>query len=96
MAVLRLLSHPVSMNGLPITPRAALQAWQQLATDPRCLAEHEARFAALVAARAPSPNLWTDAWLAALAQSLDCEMVSFDRGFRSFKRLRLLDAGAPG
>ena len=33
--------------------------------------------------------LWTDAWLAALAQALDCEMVTFDRGFRSFSKLKL-------
>jgi len=39
--------------------------------------------------REPSPDLWTDAWLAALAEASDCEMVTFDRGFRSFSRLKL-------
>jgi predicted nucleic acid-binding protein len=42
-----------------------------------------------VARREPSPDLWTDAWLAALAQAHDCEMVTFDRGFRSFSKLNL-------
>ena len=30
-----------------------------------------------------------DAWLAALAQAHDCEMVTFDRGFRTFSKLKL-------
>ena len=39
------------------------------------------------------PNLWADAWLAALAQSLDYEVTTFDRGFKSFcgLKLRLLE-----
>lgn len=94
MAVLRLLSNRIAMNGAPASPIDALKAWRSLADDPRCFAatpaaSHEALFKALVAARAPSPNLWTDAWLVALAQSLDCELVTFDRGFRSFTGLKL-------
>lgn len=94
MAVLRLLSNRVAMNGAPASPVDALKAWRSLADDPRCFdavppAAQDALFKALVAQREPSPNLWTDAWLAALALSLDCEMVTFDRGFRSFKGLRL-------
>jgi predicted nucleic acid-binding protein len=42
-----------------------------------------------VARREPSPDLWTDAWLAALAQAHDIEMVTFDRGFRSYSKLKL-------
>jgi predicted nucleic acid-binding protein len=34
-------------------------------------------------------NSWTDAWLAALAMSLDYEMTTFDRGFKSFRDLKL-------
>ncbi|HEX9743663.1 MAG TPA: PIN domain-containing protein, partial [Nitrospiraceae bacterium] len=79
----------------PIAPAAALKAWKQLADDPRCFSvdaepvSHEARFVQLVSGREATPNLWTDAWLAALAQSLDYELATFDRGFRSFKGLRL-------
>ena len=49
-----------------------------------------------IARREPSPHLWTDAWLVALAQAHDCEMVTFDRGFRSFNKLklRLLEAAS--
>jgi predicted nucleic acid-binding protein len=44
--------------------------------------------------RAATPNLWTDAWLAALALTHGCEMVTFDKGFRSFKgvAVSVLDA----
>lgn len=103
LAVLRLLSNRMAMNGDPVKPKEALAAWQQLADDPRSFyvgaepSAHEHRFAALVIAREPTPNLWADAWLAALALSLDYELVTFDRGFRSFRglRLRLLAPPAP-
>lgn len=38
-----------------------------------------------VTGRMPSPNLWTDAWIAALAESSGLQGVSFDRDFRRFK-----------
>ena len=95
LAVLRLLTNKVAMNGMPVTPDEAVQAWRQLQNDPRSLqieAEpigHEPRFVALISGREPTPNLWTDAWLAALALSLDYEMTTFDRGFKSFRGLKL-------
>jgi len=52
-------------------------------------ADHESCFVSLVSSREPSPNLWTDAWLAALALSLDYEFTTFDRGFKSFRGLKL-------
>jgi uncharacterized protein len=73
----------------------AMSAWQQLADDPRAFhiesepLTHEHRFSTLVIGREPTPNLWTDAWLAALALSLDYEMTTFDRGFKSFRGLRV-------
>ncbi|MGH8288871.1 MAG: TA system VapC family ribonuclease toxin [Steroidobacteraceae bacterium] len=84
LAVLRLLSSRVAMNGDPVKPKEARAAWQQLADDPRSFqidsepAIHEHRFATLVTGREPTPNLWTDAWLAALALSLDYELATFD------------------
>jgi uncharacterized protein len=95
LAVLRLLSNRVAMNGYPVKPKEALAAWQQLAHDPRSIhidsepATHEHRFTSLVTGREPTPNLWTDAWLAALALSLDYEVTTFDRGFKSFRGLRV-------
>ncbi|HVO45330.1 MAG TPA: TA system VapC family ribonuclease toxin [Steroidobacteraceae bacterium] len=95
LAVLRLLSNKVAMNGVPVSPDEALKAWRRLGEDPRTFhidtppAEHESRFVSFVASREPASNLWTDAWLAALAASLDCEMTTFDRGFRAFRGLKL-------
>jgi predicted nucleic acid-binding protein len=72
-----------------------LTAWQRLSDDPRSFhidtepADHEPRFVSFVSSREPTPNLWTDAWLAALAISLDYEMTTFDRGFKSFRGLKL-------
>lgn len=37
-----------------------------------------------------SPNLWTDAYLAAFAKSGGLRLVSFDRGFTRFSGLALL------
>lgn len=95
LAVLRLLTNRVAMNGDPVSPDKALDAWRRLSNDPRCFhietapAEHEPSFVSLVSSREPTPNLWTDAWLAALAMSFDYEVATFDRGFRSFRGLKL-------
>jgi toxin-antitoxin system PIN domain toxin len=95
LAVLRLLTNRVAMNGDPVGPNEALKAWRQLSDDPRSFhidaepADHDARFVQLVSSRQPTPNLWTDAWLAASAISLDYEMTTFDRGFKSFRGLKL-------
>lgn len=50
---------------------------------------HARHWRANIARREPSPDLWTDAWLAALAQSTESKMATFDRGFRSFAKLKL-------
>lgn len=95
LAVLRLLTNRVAMNGVPVGPDEALDAWRRFCNDPRSFhidaapAEHESRFVSLVSSREPTPNLWTDAWLAALAMTLDYEVTTFDRGFRSFRGLNL-------
>ena len=95
MALLRLLSNTKVMGSSVLRPAVAWKTVQSLIDDPRIelLDEvppaHRALWYANVAKREPSPYLWTDAWLAALAQAHDCEMTTFDRGFRSFSKLKL-------
>ena len=95
LAVLRLLTNRVAMNGVPVRPAEALGAWGRLSNDPRSFhidshpAEHESWFVSLVTSREPTPNLLADARLAALAMSLDYECATFDRGFKSFRGLKL-------
>jgi predicted nucleic acid-binding protein len=78
-----------------LTGPSALDAWGRLSNDPRSFhieanpSEHESRFVALVTSREPTPNLWADAWLAALAVSLDYEVTTFDRGLKAFRGLKL-------
>jgi uncharacterized protein len=95
LGVLRLLSQPRVMGDAALTPERALQTWDNLVRAAGLQAitstppAHTQHLRKLVAGRAISANLWTDAWLAAMALSLDSEMVSFDRGFRSFEGLHL-------
>ena len=95
MALLRLLTNVRIMGSGTLRPEQAWDTVDQLMNDPRIVwldqvpAEHTRHWRANISRREPTPDLWTDAWLAALARSLDCEMMTFDRGFRAFPKLRL-------
>ncbi len=95
MALLRLLTNARVMGTSTLRPAQAWGVVQALIDDPRVMVidqippKHAKLWYDCVARREPTPDLWTDAWLAALAQANDCEMVTFDRGFRSFSKLRL-------
>lgn len=90
LGILRLLTNARAMEGNPLDPVAALDAWKEFARDPRVLeaevaaAAHERELRRLISGREASPNLWTDAWLAALAESSSIGLTSFDAGFRNF------------
>jgi toxin-antitoxin system PIN domain toxin len=95
MALLRLLTNVRVMGSGTLRPEQAWDAVDQLINDPRISLidqipqAHDKHWHSYIAGREPSPDLWTDAWLAALAQATDSEMTTFDRGFRSFAELRL-------
>lgn len=95
MSLLRLLSNRKVMGDSVQRPEAAWSAVEALAAQPCVVAidvvspSHSVYWRRNVEGREPTPNLWTDAWLAALAQSLRSEMVTFDRGFRQFTELNL-------
>jgi len=90
LGVLRLLTNPRAMNDDPVNPDTALSAWDAFARDPRTVEleipalAHEEHFRDFVQSRQPSPNLWTDAWLGALAASLQIALTSFDAGFQAY------------
>jgi toxin-antitoxin system PIN domain toxin len=95
MALLRLLTNSRVMGSGTLRPSQAWAVMQRLLDDPRILVIEQVPAAQVqlwydnIARREPTPDLWTDAWLAALAQGSDCEVVTFDRGFRSFSNLKL-------
>ncbi len=73
-----------------LDPEQALDVWAQLETDERLFEiestppETETFLRLNVYDRNPSPQIWTDAWLAALAEASGFQMVSFDRDFKCF------------
>jgi len=95
MALLRLLTNVRIMGSGTLRPEHAWAVVGELIDDPRVEVieqipqSHADHWHANINGREPSPDLWTDAWLAALAQATDCTMVTFDRGFRSFAKLKL-------
>ena len=95
MALLRLLSNHRVMGSSTLRPSQAWGTVQRLIDDPRVSVidqmplTHAGLWLGNVARREPTPDLWTDAWLAAVAQAHDWEMTTFDRGFRAFAKLKL-------
>ncbi len=95
LGTLRLLCTRQVMGPDVLQPKAALEALEVLEADERVVLLHEpdgldAKLKTLVNACATTPNLWTDAYLAALASVAGLQLVSFDRGFSRFPGLELL------
>ncbi len=95
MALLRLLSNSRVMGTSTLYPERAWEVVGELISDPRVIViepppqSHAMHWLANISGRLPSPDLWTDAWLAALAQATDSAMTTFDRGFLAFNKLKL-------
>ena len=95
MAFLRHLTNRAIMAEQVLTPSAA---WRKLAQfrglhEVRRLIEPpglDSELARLCEMGRISPNLWTDAYLAAFAKSGKLRLVSFDQGFSTFEGLDLL------
>ena len=90
LAILRHLSNRHIMGTSVLDPTLAHDTWARLEADERLYeidsipAESEKYFRLNVRGRSPSPQIWTDAWLAALAEASGLQMVSFDRDFERF------------
>jgi len=95
LALLRHLTNKSIMGTHFLPPRAAWKKWSQflalpevqLATEPAGLDERLGKFCDL---GPTSPNLWTDAYLAAFAKCAGLRLVTFDAGFSRFDGLDLL------
>ena len=95
LGMLRLLSNAKSMNGNPFSPKEAWEIGQtylallEVAIYPDA-AGADQHLAQWSKAKFFNPNLWTDAWLAALALEHGCRVVSFDADFAKFPGLDFL------
>lgn len=95
LGVLRLLCVPQIMGPDVLTPKAAFEALETLGADDRIvfLPEPEGLDAVLksfAAGCVATPNLWSDAYLAAFAKTSKLRLVTFDKGFSKFSGLDLL------
>ena len=95
MAFLRLLTNKTVMGAHVLSPAAAWTKSDeflalpevQLLSEPHGLEETWGRFSNR---GRRSPNLWTDAYLAAFAKCAGLRMVTFGRGFSRFEGLDYL------
>jgi toxin-antitoxin system PIN domain toxin len=83
LGLLRLLTTSAIMQGNPLSMRNAWAVYDDLAEDERVgfVAEPgniERPFRKYSSTRFASPNLWADAYLAAMAQELSAALITFD------------------
>jgi toxin-antitoxin system PIN domain toxin len=92
LSLMRLLTQPAVTHGDPLTPAEAWNVYRSvrqlpevmLLDEPQGCEDTLQRWAVRPEAR---PRLWTDAYLAAFAQSGNLRLVTFDRDFSEFPDL---------
>jgi toxin-antitoxin system PIN domain toxin len=83
-------------GSVPLNNEQARLAYEALLADHRVIfdsrepASLEQKWREFAAGRAPSPKIWMDAYLAALALGLGWTLVTIDKDFRQFPGLDLL------
>lgn len=95
LAFLRHLTNPAVMGDQVLIPSAAWKKLQDFLALPEilCLGEPpdlDERLGEFCNLGRTSPNLWTDAYLAAFARCAGLRLVTFDQGFSRFMGLELL------
>jgi toxin-antitoxin system PIN domain toxin len=95
LALLRHLTNKTIMGDQMLTPANAWKKLQEFQALPevRTLAEPaglDGCLGAFCNLGRTTPNLWTDAYLAAFAKCAGLRLVTFDQGFSRFKGLELL------
>lgn len=94
LAFLRLSTNPKILSR-PLTTDEAWEIYQRYRTEARVgfivdSPEIDASFMALCRQTSFPHHLWTDYYLAALAQFRQCRVVSFDKDFSIFQSLKFL------
>lgn len=97
-SLLRLLTLRAVFAPYQLEPATNAQAWAQyleLRRDTRVTYFHEsdathALWQQFSSRSSPSPKLWADAYVAALAVTHGMKLVTFDHGFTQFKGLDLV------
>lgn len=89
---LRLLTTEAILKQDTQTNAAALAVWNGLAGHPRCefLANEpsvlESKWSEWAGVNKASPKIWMDAYLAAFAMGHGLRMVTFDKGFETYRK----------
>ena len=90
---LRLASNPTAMGPAAVTLAEAWRAYDVFVADPNIAFIEEPQGLELAwrshTQHLPfSPKVWNDAYLAAFAEVLGYEVVTFDQGFSQFRNVR--------
>ena len=103
LGFVRLLTHSKVMQGNPFTPAQAWNAYRAFRQLPEIVwlgdLDEDAQATDAVMVRwigdsGFSTLHWTDSYLAALAETYGCRLVSFDRGFERYQPLSFLHLAA--
>jgi len=96
LSLLRLLCHPTVMGRQVCTLVQAWKVYDAIRDDERFYFQPEADpqrletvWRELTQLSQPSPNVWSDAYLAAFAITAGLHLATFDQGFRRFSGLQL-------
>lgn len=95
LGLLRLLSSPVVMRGMPLSMEESWDTWQHVLRDERFRfvtaepASIERELARLTTGKGHSPKVWTDAYIAAFAVASNLTLTTFDKGFSQYEGLQL-------
>lgn len=104
LGFVRLLTNRTAMNNLPLSAPEAWQAYRAFRTLPEVTwigeLDDDAQAADtllegwLTGANEFSTLQWTDAYLASMATTFGCRLVSVDGGYRKFQPLSFLHLAA--
>jgi uncharacterized protein len=89
---LRLATNPKAFGDEAVTLSDAWKLYDALLSDPRVSFVEEPLgveipWRQITSQQRFTPEVWSDAYLAAFAQRAGCEIVTFDQGFGQFQRV---------